>query len=152
MSPQHSPHRFRLIALLLACIPALQAHAQNPAEPAETINDQPLVTTDDLLRGFSSDELERVQKLIPQRPEPPLAEAVPRIATIRGRAFLDANGNGKQEANENGLPNITVSDCQRLLQTGRNGEFTFVLKFDDKPHHRFITLTRPIPKVLSHHL
>jgi len=68
MSPHHSPHRFRLIALLLASIPALQADAQNPAEPAETINDQPLVTTDDLLRGFSSAELDRVQKLIPHRP------------------------------------------------------------------------------------
>ena len=143
MSPQYSPHRFQVIALLLASIPALQAHSQNPAEPAETINDQPLVTTGDLLRGFSNAELARVQKLIPQRPEPPLAEAVPRIATIRGKAFLDANGNGKQDANENGLANLTVSDCQRLKQTDGNGEFTFVLKFDDKPHHRFITLTRP---------
>jgi len=143
MSPQYSPHRLRAIALLLASIPALQAHSQNPAGPTKTINDHPLVTTDELLRGFSTAELAQVQKLIPQRPEPPLAAPVPRIATIRGKAFLDANGNGKQDANENGLPNITVSDCQRLLQTGRNGEFTFVLKFDDKPHHRFITLTRP---------
>ena len=68
MSLQYSPHRLRVIALLLASMAALQAHAQNPAEPAETINDQPLVTTDDLLRGFSSAELDRVQKLIPHRP------------------------------------------------------------------------------------
>jgi len=46
---------------------ALQAHAQNPAEPAETINDQPLVTTDDLLRGFSSDETERARNMNNQR-------------------------------------------------------------------------------------
>ena len=67
MSLQYSPHRLRVIALLLASMAALQAHAQNPAEPAETINDQPLVTTDDLLRGFSSDETERARNMNNQR-------------------------------------------------------------------------------------
>ena len=114
MLTQLSPHRLQLILLLLTSIPALQAHSQTPDTPSEAIDDQPLVTTGDLLRGFSNEELTRVQQLIPQRPEPPLAEAVPRIATIRGTVFLDANENGKQDANEKGLPNITVSDCQRL--------------------------------------
>ena len=143
MRRQHMLIRFQIIALLLAITPALEIRAQNPADPAREINDQPLDTTVDLLRGFNSAELARVQKLIPQRPEPPLAEPVPRIATIRGTVFLDTNGNGKQDQNENGLPNITVSDCQRLKQTDDNGEFTFTLKFDDRPHHRFIILTRP---------
>jgi outer membrane protein assembly factor BamB len=129
------------IATLLLSVAPLPAYQQ--PDVIETNNNPPLITTADLLRGFSSEELAEVQKLIPQRPEPPLAEAVPRIATIRGKAFLDANGNGKQEANEKGLANITVSDCQQLEQTGSNGEFSFVLRFDDKPHHRFITLTRP---------
>ena len=143
MLPHLSPHRLQLILLLLTSIPALQAHSQNPDTPSEAIDDQPLVTTGDLLRGFSNEELTRVQQLIPQRPEPPLAEAVPRIATIRGTVYLDANENGKQDTNEKGVPNITVSDCQRLKLSGTNGEFSFTLKFDDKPHHRFITLTRP---------
>ena len=129
------------IATLLLSVTPLLAYQQ--PDVIETNNNPPLITTADLLRGFSSEELAEVQKLIPQRPEPPLAEAVPRIATIRGKAFLDANGNGKQEANEKGLANITVSDCQQLEQTASNGEFSFVLRFDDKPHHRFITLTRP---------
>ncbi|MCP4816601.1 MAG: PQQ-binding-like beta-propeller repeat protein [Planctomycetaceae bacterium] len=141
MRTHHSLHRIQVIVLLMAGIPALQAQSQNV--PGPVLNEPPLTTTTDLLRGFSSEELAKVQKLIPQRPEPPLAEAVPRIATIQGKAFLDTNGNGKQEANEKGLANITVSDCQRLEQTGSNGEFSFVLRFDDKPHHRFITLTRP---------
>ncbi|MEO2023871.1 MAG: hypothetical protein ABGX05_18760, partial [Pirellulaceae bacterium] len=72
-------------------------HNAAAVDPIDNIDDTPLVTTGDLLRGFSSSELARVQKLIPQHPEPPLAEAVPRIATIRGKAFLDANGNGQQE-------------------------------------------------------
>lgn len=144
MRRKHFPYCFQVIVLfLISIIVASQAQAQNPVASDEKIADQPLVTTGDLLRGYSNAELARVQKLIPQRPEPPLAEAVPRIATIRGNVFLDANGNGKQDAKENGLANITVSDCQRLKQTDRNGEFTFVLKFDDKPHHRFIMLTRP---------
>ena len=138
MNIRHAYSRFLLaVILLLTTVPLLAYQEPGP------IDDQPLTTTTDLLRGFSNEELTKVQKLIPQRPEPPLAEAVPRIATIRGKAFLDANGNGKQEANEKGLPNITVSDCQRLEQTDSSGAFSFVLKFDDKPHHRFITLTRP---------
>ena len=143
MSPKSFSRRLQVVMFLLFSMPVLQAYSQSDTEQHGTINDETLVTTGDLLRGFSSAELARVQKLIPQRPEPPLAEAVPRIATVRGVAFLDANGNGKQDANEDGLPNITVSDCQRLKRTDPNGEFSFVLKFDDKPHHRFITLTRP---------
>ena len=141
MSTHHSLYRFQVIVLLMVGIPALQAQSQNP--PGPVLNEPSLTTTTDLLRGFSSAELAEVQKLIPQRPEPTLAEAVPRIATIRGKVFLDNNENGKQEANEKGLANITVSDCQRLEKTSNNGEFSFVLRFDDKPHHRFITVTRP---------
>lgn len=137
----------RLRCRVLATVMWLSATAPLAAyEQPETngkSDNPPLLTTVDLLRGFSSKELAEVQKLIPQRPEPPLAEAVPRIATIQGRVFLDANGNGKQESNEKGLANITVSDCQRLEQTSQSGEFAFVLRFDDKPHHRFITVTRP---------
>ena len=141
MNTRHLRQQLLITALWLLTSGPLVAYQQPAA--TEQINDPPLVTTADLLRGFSSEELAKVQKLIPQRPEPPLAEAVPRIATIRGKAFLDANANGKQDGNEKGLAKITVSDCQRLEQTGSNGEFTFVLRFDDKPHHRFITLTRP---------
>ena len=60
MRRQHMLIRFQIIALLLAITPALEILAQNPADPVQEINDQPLDTTVDLLRGFNSAELARV--------------------------------------------------------------------------------------------
>ena len=49
MLPQFSQHRLQLIVLLLISIPVLPAHSQNPDTTPEAIDDQPLVTTGDLM-------------------------------------------------------------------------------------------------------
>ncbi|MDP7206779.1 MAG: hypothetical protein QGH11_14485, partial [Pirellulaceae bacterium] len=51
------------------------------------IPDTDLRTTADLLRGYSEEELAEAQRSIPQRPEIPLREAIPRIVTVRGLVY-----------------------------------------------------------------
>ena len=40
-----------------------------------------------------------------------------------GMVFVDGNGNGRQDAGESGLPGVRVSDGERLVVTGLNGDY-----------------------------
>lgn len=123
-----------------ACEIPADAQVDRPEEP---VADTGLKTTGDLLRGFDDAELNALRKKIPLRPEPELGVARPRLAVVSGTVFEDRNGNGTRDADEPGLPGISVSDGERILRTDSEGGFRFQLRFDENPHHRFVVVTRP---------
>ena len=95
-----------LLCLGLACL----ANAQ------DTIDDSELRTTIDLLRGFSDKELAEAQRAIPPRREPPLGFARPRLVKATGHVYEDRNANGRRDENEPALPDVMVSDGEKVLQ------------------------------------
>ena len=116
--------------------------ATNSTEAEAPVEDTELKSTGDLLRGFDDAELQALRKQIPQRPEPELGVARPRLVIVSGMVFEDRNGNGTRDADEPGLPGVSVSDGERVLRTGDDGGFRFQLRFDENPHHRFVVVTR----------
>ena len=118
------------------------AHGQS-ASPQTPVADTELESTGDLLRGFNDAELNALRKKIPQRAEPELGVARPRLAIVSGSVFEDRNGNGTRDAGESGLAEVSVSDGERVLRTGDDGGFRFQIRFDENPHHRFVMVTRP---------
>lgn len=109
----------------------------------DRISDSELTTTGDLLRGFSDAERTALKTKIPQRPDPKLGIARPRLAIVYGTVFEDLNSNGVQDGDERGLPDVRVSDGESVLKTASNGGFRFQIRFDENPHHRFVVMTRP---------
>ena len=85
----------RYPTVLLLAILTLPASAQDP--DGNSIPDTDLRTTADLLRGYSDEELAEARRLIPERPEIPLREAIPRIVTVRGTVYRDRNADGKHD-------------------------------------------------------
>jgi outer membrane protein assembly factor BamB len=137
----------RSITLYFTCLVLLlqlpdTALAQNTG-PESPVSDTRLTTTVDLLRGFNDDELTTLRKKIPQRPEPKLGAAKPRLAIVSGIVFDDRNGNGAQDDGEAGLVDVNVTDGERVVRTGDDGGFQFQIRFDENPHHRFVVVTRP---------
>ena len=128
------------VFIVAACEMSVDAQTTYPEEP---VADTSLKTTGDLLRGFDAEELAVLRKTIPQRPEPELGIARPRLAVISGTVFEDRNGNGTRDAGESGLPGISVSDGEYVVRTGGDGGFRFQIRFDENPHHRFVVVTRP---------
>lgn len=45
-------------------------------------------------------------------------------AQTSGSVFLDANGNGRRDANERGVPNVVVSNQDAVVTTDANGAYT----------------------------
>jgi outer membrane protein assembly factor BamB len=121
------------LCMTLACL----ARAQ------DAIDDSELTTATDLLRGFSSEELVAAQRAIPSRREPPLGLARPRLIEATGHVYEDRNANGRREDNEPALPNVMVSDGERVSCTGDDGAYTFEIRMDENPHYRFVVATRP---------
>ncbi|MFP6764225.1 MAG: hypothetical protein VB858_11420, partial [Planctomycetaceae bacterium] len=109
----------------------------------EPVADTDLKTTGDLLRGYSDQELSALRLQIPQRPEPELATPRPRLALITGTVFEDRNASGTRDADEPGLPNVAISDGERVLRSGQDGSFRFPVRFDENPHHRFVVMSQP---------
>ena len=98
--------------------------------PADAIPDSDLRTTADLLRGFNDAELEEANRKIPRRPEPPLRPARPRLVTATGTVFEDRNANGKRDPGEPGLPEVVVSDGEKVIRTTATGEYLFRIRVD----------------------
>ncbi|MBV7508274.1 PQQ-binding-like beta-propeller repeat protein [Bacillus sp. sid0103] len=46
------------------------------------------------------------------------------FATVTGTVYVDKNGNGVQDARENGIPNVSVSDGSQITRTDENGEYS----------------------------
>ena len=132
-------------SLLLACVVGLVLMRVGSADdkPTDAIPDTDLRTTPDLLRGFSEAELQAARRQIPQRPEPKLGTARPRLVTARGTVFEDLDADGQQDPGEAGIPGIVVSDGERLHRTNADGSFQFQIRIDENPHHRFVVVTRP---------
>ncbi|MBM4045577.1 MAG: hypothetical protein FJ279_10715, partial [Planctomycetes bacterium] len=102
-----------LVAVLTQAVMGVVTVAQQPA--ALPIPLGPVVRTeatkaDDLLRGFTDEELAAAQKAVPERPDPPLGAPVPRKVNVAGMVFVDANQNGRLDAGERGLSGAFVSD------------------------------------------
>ena len=131
-----------LTALTFASDMPQAVQAQNVDEETP-VDDSVLKTTGDLLRGFNDLELSTFRKKIPQRAEPELGAARPRLAVVLGTVFEDRNGNGARDDGEPGMSGVSVSDGERVIQTGKDGGFRFQIRFDENPHHRFVMVTRP---------
>ncbi len=129
------------LALLLALALALRVSAQDPE--GRSIPDTELRTTADLLRGFNDEELAEAQRSIPERPEIPLREAIPRIVTVRGMVYRDGNADGKHDDGDAGMAGVLLTDGQRVMRTPPSGVFELVLRIDGEPHDRFVAVTRP---------
>jgi len=143
-------------ALLVAVVVAVLAQAADGAEveawrqqvvalpfrlgPVERTN---ATRTEDLLRGFTNEELAAAQKAVPERPDPPLAKPVPRKVTVSGVVFVDANRNGARDAGEPGLAGTMVSDGENCARADADGRFRFAFEMDEEPHCRFMVATRP---------
>lgn len=127
----------------ICVLAAISAARAQDAVPETPVADTALKSTGDLLRGFNDDELAALRKKIPERPEPELGVARPRLASVSGTVFEDRNGNGTRDTGEPGLSGISMSDGERVLRTGDDGAFQFQLRFDENPHHRFVVMTRP---------
>ena len=110
---------------------------------AEPVADSDLRTVRDLLRGYSEEELAAARKAVPQREEPPMPEPKPRTVRVRGFVFEDRNGNGRRDANEPGMGEVSVSDGQHVKPTGKDGGYRFEFAITADRHHRFVAATRP---------
>ena len=62
---------------------------------------------------------------------------------MQGQVYEDKNANGKRDAGEVGLPNIMVSDGDRVNRTARDGGYQFKIQILKEPHQRFVMVTRP---------
>tara|TARA_B100001123_G_scaffold176434_1_gene202391 strand:+ start:657 stop:3284 length:2628 start_codon:yes stop_codon:yes gene_type:complete len=113
------------------------------ASAQDAIDDSELSTAADLLRGFSNEELVAAQRAIPTRREPPLGLARPRMIKATGHVYEDSNANGRRDANEPALPDVMVSDGERVLRTSGDGAYHFEMRMDENPHYRFVVATRP---------
>ncbi len=129
-----------LFALYFLSMFEADAADQKPQSP---VKDTDLRSIEDLLRGYNQEELDAARKNIPKRPEPPLAATQPREVLVKGQVYEDKNGNGKRDAGEIGLPNIMVSDGDRVSHTAKDGSYKFNIQVLDEPHHRFVSATRP---------
>jgi Flp pilus assembly protein TadD len=56
--------------------------------------------------------------------------AAEKTRTVRGRVMLDANRNGKIDADEKGLPGVAVSDGVNFVRTEADGSFTIEVADD----------------------
>lgn len=131
-----------ILVLSFACTFFFEA-TNGPVHAQEHIPDSDLKTATDLLRGFGDAELKALREKIPQRAEPALRAARPRLVAVSGTVFEDRNGNGTREAEEPGMADVNVTDGERVLLTGRDGRFQFQIRIDENPHHRFVVVTRP---------
>ncbi|MBG86737.1 MAG: hypothetical protein CMO80_07540 [Verrucomicrobiales bacterium] len=114
-----------------------------PGWAAEPIADSDLRTKPELLRGYSDAELKAARLAVPKREEPATPEPNPRTVSVRGLVFEDRNGNGRRDAGETGMPEVSVSDGQRVSRTDEDGSFRFEFAITTDRHHRFVTATRP---------
>jgi len=103
----------------------------------------PGVTARDYLRGFTDEELAAARKAFPEREDPPIGPPIPRQVKVTGHVFVDANRNGKVDGGEQRLPDVMVSDGERVARTGRDGAFSFSFPLPAETHHRFVFVTRP---------
>ncbi len=103
-------------------------------------------SADDLLRGFTDEELAAAERRFARRAEPPLGKPIPRRVHVAGRVFQDINQDGKHDAAEPGLSGVLVSDGERVVRTDAQGRFEFTFDMPDELHCRFVTATRPTGK------
>ncbi len=114
-----------------------------PVCAEDAIDDSELRTTIDLLRGFNDKELAEARKAIPPHREPPLGLARPRLVMATGCVYEDRNANGRRDDDERALPNVMVSDGERVSRTSDDGAYSFRIRMDENPHYRFVVVTRP---------
>ena len=142
MSDRRCNLRFVLIAVLCVVF-GPRSFTSADDRPQDTIDDSDLRTTTDLLRGFSDKELAEAMKAIPPRREPPLGLPRPRLVTVAGHVYEDRNVNGKRDSDEPVLPDVIVTDGEKVLRTPRDGGYRFGIRMDENPHYRFVVVTRP---------
>jgi outer membrane protein assembly factor BamB len=111
--------------------------------PPDAVDDSDLRSTADLLRGFNDEELAAAQRATPPKREPRLGLPRPRLVTVQGVVFEDRNDDGKRNDDEPPLPNVMVTDGERVLRTDGSGAFQFRIRMDEEPHYRFVVATRP---------
>ena len=107
------------------------------------VSPRPGVTARDYLRGFTDEELAAARKAFPEREDPPHGAPIPRQVKVIGHVFVDANRNGKADDGEPRLPDVMVSDGERVTRTGRDGAFSFSFPIVAETHHRFVFANRP---------
>ncbi len=123
-----------------------QAEVSKPAYPGfspDPVQRRADTTVQDLLRGFTDDELNAANEAFPKRLEPDLAEPVSREVKVSGCVFIDTNANGEMDADERGLDAVMVTDGETVIRTDSNGRFAFSFEMDEEPHYRFVVATRP---------
>jgi len=138
------------VALGAACQAAAGAEATAPVDEAGggALRLGPVVpgaTTrlEELLRGFTDEELAAAQRAVPTRSDPGLKPPVPRQVHVTGTVFLDKNQNGARDAGEEGLGSVFVTDGEILTRTDAAGAFRLSFRFDEETHCRFVIATRP---------
>lgn len=67
---------------------------------------------------------------------PPAARAAETPDTVSGKVFLDANGNGRLDAGEQGIPGVRVSDGVNFVTTAADGSYTIKLAADPSFKYR----------------
>ncbi|MFH1616842.1 MAG: PQQ-binding-like beta-propeller repeat protein [Planctomycetota bacterium] len=99
--------------------------------------------TEEFLRGYSDSELAAAKIEVPQRPDPNIGEAIPRLVQVSGTVFLDENENGERDATEHGLSQVSVTDGLNVVNSSSDGTFSFTLEMTNERHSRFVVATRP---------
>lgn len=74
---------------------------------------------------------------IEQRSMPDYTSIIPQ--EVRGMVYDDANANGKRDADEKGVPNVSVTDGYSVVSTQANGSYSL----RPNPKAVFIYITRP---------
>ncbi|MDP6555693.1 MAG: PQQ-binding-like beta-propeller repeat protein [Pirellulaceae bacterium] len=132
-----------VIVVILTAVADPRACVHADDRSRDVIDDSDLHTTKDLLRGFNDKELTDAKRANPPRREPPLGLPRPRLVTVTGRVYEDRNTNGERDADEPAMPDVMVTDGERVQRTGDDGAYHFRIRIDEDPHYRFVVVTRP---------
>jgi outer membrane protein assembly factor BamB len=136
----------RAASLLLGlwfAAPTSASEARDLAFKLEPVPPTAGAKIEDLLRGYTAEELSVAERVLPASPEPPVPAPIARQVSVTGRVFVDRNGNRAPDPGEPGLADVCVTEGETVVRTDADGRFRLSFAIDAEPHHRFVAVTRP---------